>query len=290
MTHPYPTAIRAFSRQYHYNDSTSPLLTCEEAAANLTDAEIAALSARIEDALAFFDPDMNQLLTDPAKKRRYVLNRYFVPQTVAFSCYIKEQMRLAVQRGTYQFVSVGSGLESFVPLLPAHDEVRFFDLDNHNMLLQKYTTNTAAMHTLSIDYFTDISEALSQNGFHSDRPAFFLLPGHAMYMEKLDFLKLLQQLGQVAHPGSSVVFDYVDEASFLMDADETIQKILFLSKSNRAEIVAGYDPLFMDFFLENTAFIYENLSSENINQLYFENQSSDLATLPYFYFAHAALK
>ncbi|WP_239253585.1 class I SAM-dependent methyltransferase [Listeria ilorinensis] len=291
MNNEYPTAIRAFTRHYHYKEATTSLLTDEEAKNMLTSAEIMTISARMEDTLAFFDPDMNQLLVQPAKKRRYVLNRYLVPQTVAFVCYTKEQMALAAKRGTYQFVTVGSGFEAFAPLLPNNGQCRFFDVDFPVRLLQKYSSKQPNIQAVPItDDTADLCDALLQNGFRSDRPAFFILPGHAMYMEKLDFLKLLQQLSQVAYSGSSVLFDYMDEAAFLEEADEAIQKMLFLSKSVGADLLAGYDPLFMDFFLEDTAFIYENLSSENINQLYFENRVNDLAMLPYFYFAHAALK
>jgi len=204
----------------------------------------------------------------------------------ARSRYAEDQLALAVERGTRQYVILGAGLDTFAYRNPfAGRGLRVFEVDfpaTQEWKRQRLTSaGISAPDSLTfapIDFERQtLAHGLRTAGFDTAKPAFFSWLGVTMYLARQTVLSTLRFIASRA-PGGGVAFDY-------MVPRETLNltgRLVFNALSRR---VAHAGEPFMTFFApdelrsELTSMGFhsiENLDGAETNARYFQDRSDGL--------------
>ena len=148
------------------------------------------------------------------------------------------------------------------------------------------------LHFVSMDFTKRFSyEKLRNEGFENKK-TFFSLLGVSYYLTKEELSSLIECLFEMVPEGSSIVFDYPNENLFT-------EKGLSNRVANMVKMAAvGGEPMKscfsyteMEALLEKAGLlIYEHLSPENINTLYFEGRNDYLKAFETVHYVHAVKK
>lgn len=128
----------------------------------------------------------------------------------------------AVKNGAVQVVNLGAGYDSrayrYHDAMPA---VRFFEIDLPTMIVEKKRRINQALGRIPdyvfyvpIDFNTqNIPGELSKAGYDPDRKTFFIWEGVTYYIPAKAVDDTLRFIATQSPPGSSVVFDYMQEGA-----------------------------------------------------------------------------
>ena len=133
----------------------------------------------------------------------------------ARSRFAEDCLGAAVSRGVRQAVVLGAGLDTFALRNPHSDlGLRVFEVDHpatqawkQRRLSEVGLAVPASLTFAAVDFETDdLGRGLSDAGFKSDRPAFFIWLGVIPYLGRAAIAATLRYIASV--PESEVVFDY----------------------------------------------------------------------------------
>lgn len=133
------------------------------------------------------------------------------------SRFAEESLAAAVSRGVRQAVILGAGFDTFALRNPhAALGLRVFEVDHaatqawkRERIAQARLSVPTSLTFVPIDFeHQNLSDCLSENGFHSIEPAFFLWLGVVPYLRRDVVISILRIIAGV--PESGVVFDYIE--------------------------------------------------------------------------------
>lgn len=138
---------------------------------------------------------------------------------VGRTCWIDEQLRIALRSGIIQVVILGAGYDCRAYRLPGIECTHVFELDQPSTLAEKKKRLTfvyGALPThvtfIEVDFNQqDLSTVLKSSGFEPTTPAFFLLEGVLHYLTAKAVDATLRSIASVAATGSQFVFTYVHQ-------------------------------------------------------------------------------
>jgi methyltransferase (TIGR00027 family) len=142
----------------------------------------------------------------------------------ARSRYAEDMLRLAVERGTRQYVVLGAGLDSFAYRNPYQsDGVHVFEIDcaatqawKHRRLREVGIAIPQSVTFASHDFEDGaVDEALVRAGFDRARPALIAWLGVTPYLTAGCVMETLGALARTAATGSDVIFDFCNSPSTL---------------------------------------------------------------------------
>jgi methyltransferase (TIGR00027 family) len=130
------------------------------------------------------------------------------------SRYAEDQLSFAVNRGVWQYVLLGAGLDTFAYRSP-HYGLQVFEVDHPATqrwkqwrLEQAGIAAPAALKFAPVDFEVQtLADGLRLAGFRRDEPAFFSMLGVAIYLTKPALMETLRFVSTLA-PGSGIVFSY----------------------------------------------------------------------------------
>ncbi|WML42088.1 SAM-dependent methyltransferase [Neobacillus sp. OS1-2] len=289
--------VSCFARGYHALNSSKPIFNDWVAPLLLRDEEKQLISTNWANAIAFFDPEKSESLTSFDEKLEWVMNNQTVPQLVSRARYAEESLMSAIERGVRQYVILGAGLDTFAfrhKNLP--EDFIIYEVDHPTTqafkmkrLQEMGFAIPANIKFVPVDFKHDsLPEELKKSGYDSGQIAYFSLLGVVMYLEKHDFLKLLTAISEMSLNGSSFVFDYLDDTAFNeRKASKKLIQMRQITAATGEAMVTGFDPFELDLELQDCQMLlYENLSPENIEELYFTDREDDLHAFDHFHFAH----
>ncbi|QCJ40656.1 class I SAM-dependent methyltransferase [Bacillus sp. S3] len=293
--------VSCYARGYHASNSTRPIFNDQFAYLLLRDEEKRLISINWAKAIAFFDPEKSELFKTFAEKLEWVMNNQTIPQLVSRARYAEDGLRSAIERGVRQYVILGAGLDTFA-LRQKHIPKDFIIYEVDHPATQAFKINRlqemgydipANVKFVPVDFKQDsLADELKKSGYDSQKIAYFSLLGVAMYLEKVDFFKLLTDISEISLNGSSFVFDYLDDIAFndKRASKKLIQMRQITAMSGEA-MVTGFDPFELDRELQDChMLLYENLSPANIEELYFADREDGLHAFDHFHFAHLVVQ
>lgn len=206
----------------------------------------------------------------------------------------------AVERGARQYVILGAGLDTFAlreKNLP--EDFVIYEVDHPatqsfkiNRLREMGIEIPGHVRFVPVDFTSDsLRTALNNSGFDEQKITYFSLLGVVMYLEKKDFYRLLSTISSIAVNGSSFVFDYLDDTSFIDElASKKMLQMRQITARTGEPMMTGFDPFELDRELQDcNMLVYENLSPANIEELYFFGREDGLHAFDHFHFAHLAV-
>jgi methyltransferase (TIGR00027 family) len=131
------------------------------------------------------------------------------------SRFAEDCLGAAVSRGVRQAVVLGAGFDTFALRNPhSHLGLRVFEVDHpatqawkRRRLSEVGLAIPASLSFAAVDFETDdLGQGLSDAGFKSDRPAFFIWLGVVPYLGRAAIAATLRYIASI--PESEVVFDY----------------------------------------------------------------------------------
>ncbi len=141
-----------------------------------------------------------------------------IPTILVRAIYGEQQAEIAIRRGLTQYVIVGAGYDSFaMRRTDLTKSVIVFEVDQPATqdLKRRRMAKAGIAEPKEVRYIAaDLNEvplfdALIQNGFDPEKPAFFSWFGVTYYLPEKSIEELLQLMLHEAAPGSSIAFDYL---------------------------------------------------------------------------------
>lgn len=289
--------VSGFARGYHAVHSKDPIFNDTVVYSLLKEEEKRSIATNWANACSFFNKDKRKTFKNMNEKLEWVMNTQCVPQLVSRAKYVEEQLLLAIQRGVKQYMILGAGLDTFAwrqENLP--EDFMIFEVDHpstqalkRNRIQEMGLKIPNNVKFVPVDFTKDsLHDELKKVGFNKQKLSFFSLLGVVMYLDKKVFYHLLSLVSDMSPNGSSFIFDYLDDTTFNDDiaSSKMIQMRQITAQAGEA-IISGFDPFELDIELQNyKMLIYENLSPENIEELYFKNREDELHAFDHFHFVH----
>ena len=200
----------------------------------------------------------------------------------------EDELSGAVQRGVRQYVILGAGLDTFAYRTPhTGSGLRVFEVDHpstqawkRRLLADADIPTPANLRFVPLDLATAaLPEALADEGFRTDRPAFVSLLGVSMYLTPA---ALRSTLGFVASlpPGSGIVLDYATPRP----VSDGVGRRVFDAMAERVgrtgePWITFFDaPQLARELLDLGLGTVEDLGQEEIRARYLRDRSDDLRT------------
>ena len=126
-------------------------------------------------------------------------------------------LRIANNEGIRQLVTLAAGLDTRAYRLAWPVGMRFFELDQEQVLAYKEQVLAMAgakpageLKSIPIDLTGGWQEALVERGFNPAQPAGWLLEGFLFYISNESLVRILDEVCRMAAPGSWLGFDCVN--------------------------------------------------------------------------------
>ncbi|MBE7121407.1 class I SAM-dependent methyltransferase [Bacillus cereus] len=293
--------ISAFGRAYH-SEFDSPKIFDDYVAKDLiTEKERNDIETNMVQGIHFFNKDIaQQFKEDPKEILKWITQVQLSPTPLARATYCERVLLHEITLGAKQYVILGAGLDTFsFRHRELETSIEIFEVDHPStQQFKKRRVKEAELevpnnlHFVSMDFTEGFSkQELVNEGFENTK-TFFSLLGVTYYLTKEELSSLIDCLFAMVPEGSSIVFDYPDENLFT-------EKGLSNRVENMVKMAAvGGEPMKSCFsygeieaLLEKSGLlIYEHLSPEDINKLYFEGRNDYLEAFETVHYVHAVKK
>ncbi|MDR7240348.1 class I SAM-dependent methyltransferase [Neobacillus drentensis] len=289
--------VSCFARGYHASTNKEPIFNDFISYSLLKDVEKQLIATNWANAIAFFDQEKSEALETFDEKLEWVMNNQTVPQLVSRAKYTEDGLKSAIERGFKQYVILGAGFDTFA--------LRQEDLPEDFMIYEVDHPATQAfklkrLHEIGIELPANVKfipvdfksnslrEELEKSGYDEQKYTFFSLLGVVMYLAKRDFYQLLSSVVEMSVNGSSFIFDYLDDTAFNdRSASKKITQMRQITAQTGEPMVTGFDPFELDLELQDcNMLLFENLSPDNIEEMYFAGREDELHAFDHFHFAH----
>ena len=214
--------------------------------------------------------------------------------------FAEDSLEEAVAEGVQQYVLLGAGLDTFALRRPdLLGKIRVIEVDHpatqsikRQRLAAMGFTLPPSLHFVALDFGQeDLPQALSRSGYDPETPAFFSWLGVTYYLEREDLFKVLRRLSETAAPHSLLAFDYMDMEAFepgkaTAQLQRLQDKVRFLGEPMKS----GLDPKGLGKDLRGVGWeLRQNLSTEDVEEIYFRGWANGFRPGKHIHFALAAL-
>jgi len=297
------TALVVAYRRAHHFANGAPWVFADP----LAGAVIGADRERVEDVLvanaASFFPDRV-----PAGAAREVaiahalLVSYGSGLVLGRARYTEDRLGDLMQRSDVsQYVIVGAGLDTFALRRPElRDRLQVFELDHPTTQTDKRRRLDDAglalppnLHFGAADLERErVAAILTRLPYDPTRPALFAWLGVTMYLTHTAIMETLRSVRSVAAHGSELVFDYVDAAGLVPEAQSPgLRMTLELTRSQGEPIIFGFEPARLPAELESAGFeLVEDLGPAEQNARYFASRADGLRVSEFLHVACARVR
>src|SRR5689334_12332908 len=289
----------AYMRAYHATHD-SPKIFDDFAAASLftpeelaqTDQQWAVLLQYTESALAATNPD-------PATALAWVVQGQ-AAITLGRSRYTEDRLEEAIQNGVRQYVNLGAGLDTFAyRRRDLEDRLQVFEVDHpatqalkRQRVASQHTEQPINLHYIPVDFTQEsLADVLKNSAYDPKQLSFFSWLGVSFYLTHTVVFETLQTIASIASPGSTLVFDYMDEDAFIPEKTaRRVQLMQTMAKHLGEPMKAGFDPTKLASDLARVGLRpEENLSPAAIEARYFQGRADRYHAIEHIHFAKAVV-
>ncbi len=246
----------------------------------------------------FFNTDIAQQFQDnPQEILKWITQVQLSPTPLARAAYCERVLLHEITLGAKQYVILGAGLDTFsFRHQELENKIEIFEVDHPSTQAFKKERIKETelevpknLHFVSMDFTKGFSyEQLRNEGFEHKK-TFFSLLGVTYYLTKEELASLIECLFEMVTEGSSIVFDYPDENLFTEKGlSNRVENMVKMAAIGGEPMKSCYSYREMEALLENSGLlIYEHLSPEDINTLYFAGRNDYLKAFETVYYVHA---
>lgn len=293
--------ISAFGRSYHSQFDTPKIFNDYIAKDLISQKEFNNIKESMVQGIHFFNKDIAQKFKgDTEEILKWITQIQLSPTPLARAAYCEKVLLNEASLGLKQYVILGAGLDTFSfrhPELKKTLEIFEIDYPTTQEFKKKrlYEANfkiPSNLHFISMDFTKKFSyQNLRDQGF-GNKKTFFSLLGVSYYLTKEEISNLIDNLVAKVPSGSSIVFDYADEKLFeekgIFNRVENMVKMASASGEPMKSCFSYYE---IERMLEKYGLlIYEHLSPDKINKLYFDDRKDYLSAFETIHYIHAIKK
>ncbi|QWI50211.1 class I SAM-dependent methyltransferase [Bacillus mycoides] len=293
--------VSAFGRAYH-SEFDSPKIFDDYVAKDLiSQKERKNIEMNMVQGIHFFNKDIAEQFQDnPNEILKWITQVQLSPTPLARAAYCERVLLNEMVLGAKQYVILGAGLDTFsFRHRELENNIEIFEVDHPSTQQFKKERIKEAelevpnnLHFVSMDFTKDFSKQELINEGFENKKTFFSLLGVTYYLMKEELSSLIEYLFKMVPVGSSIVFDYPDENLFTEKGlSNRVEKMVKMASVGGEPMTACYSYTEMEVLLEKAGLlIYEHLSPEDINKLYFEGRNDYLEAFETVHYVHAVKK
>ncbi|MEY9980330.1 class I SAM-dependent methyltransferase [Lysinibacillus sp. RC79] len=293
--------ISAFSRAYHSQFDTPKIFDDYLAKALITQKEFHDIQTNMVQGIQFFNKEIAEKLNGQTEELlKWIVQTQLSPTPLARAAYCEKVLLNEVMLGLQQYVILGAGLDTFSLRHPEFENtLEIFEIDHpatqefkKKRLAEVNLKLPSNVHFVSMDFTKKFSsQKLLDSGF-DNKKTFFSLLGVSYYLTKEETSSLLDHLFANVPSGSSIVLDYADEKLFKEKGiSNRVDNMVKMAAASGEPMKSCFTYEEMEKMLENSGLlIYEHLSPNTINELYFDNRKDYLTAFETIHYVHAVKK
>jgi methyltransferase (TIGR00027 family) len=198
-------------------------------------------------------------------------------------------------------VLLGAGLDTFAFRYPELlTDLHVFELDHpatqghkRRRLDELGWEISSNLHFIPVDFTRSrLVDVLQTSGFDAQVPTFFSWLGVTYYLSRNEVMATLQDIAGIAASGSSIVFDYLDDAAYAARlAAPRVQRMIDIVRDLGEPMLSGFDPHTLEGELERVGLaLVEGLSPTDIHKRYFMGRTDHYRACEHAHFAYAVVK
>jgi len=293
--------VSAFGRAYHSEFDNPKIFDDYVAKEFISQKERNDIEMNMVQGIHFFNTDIAQQFQDnPQEILKWITQVQLSPTPLARAAYCERVLLHEITLGTKQYVILGAGLDTFsFRHRELESNIEIFEVDHPSTQgFKKERIKEAELeapnnlHFISMDFTKGFSyEQLRNEGFENKK-TFFSLLGVTYYLTKEELSSLIECLFAMVPEGSSIVFDYPDENLFTEKGlSNRVENMVKMATIGGEPMKSCFSYTEMEALLEKAGLlIYEHLSPEDINTLYFEGRNDYLEAFETVHYVHAVKK
>ncbi|MDH4423266.1 MULTISPECIES: class I SAM-dependent methyltransferase [Bacillus cereus group] len=293
--------VSAFGRAYHSEFDSSKIFDDYIAKEFISSKERNEIETNMIQGIHVFNKDIaKQFQDDPNEILKWITQVQLSPTPLARAAYCERVLLHEMTLGAKQYVILGAGLDTFsFRHRELENKIEIFEVDHPSTQRFKKERIKEAelevpnhLHFVSMDFTKGISyEQLRNEGFEHKK-TFFSLLGVSYYLTKEELASLIECLFEMVPEGSSIVFDYPDENLFTEKGlSNRVENMVKMAAVGGEPMKSCYSYREMEALLEKSGLlIYEHLSPEDINTVYFEGRNDYLKAFETVQYVHAVKK
>ncbi|MFD6508587.1 class I SAM-dependent methyltransferase [Bacillus sp. NPDC060175] len=293
--------VSAFGRAYH-SEFDNPTIFDDCVAKDLiSQKERNNIEMNMVQGIHFFNKDIaERFQNNPKEILKWITQVQLSPTSLARAAYCEKVLLHEITLGAKQYVILGAGLDTFsFRHRELENKIEIFEVDHPSTQQAKKVKVKEAefeipnnLHFVSMDFTKGFSyEQLRNEGFENKK-TFFSLLGVTYYLKKEELASLIECLFEMVPEGSSIVFDYPDENLFTEKGlSNRVENMVKMATVGGEPMKSCFSYEEMEALLEKSGLlIYEHLSPEDINKLYFEGRNDYLEAFETVHYVHAVKK
>ncbi|MFJ7978701.1 class I SAM-dependent methyltransferase [Lysinibacillus xylanilyticus] len=293
--------ISAFSRAFHSQFDTTKIFDDYLAQDLITQQEFNDIQTNMVQGIQFFNKEIAEKLNGQTEELlKWIVQTQLSPTPLARAAYCEKVLLNEVMLGLQQYVILGAGLDTFSLRHPEFENIlEIFEIDHpatqefkKKRLAEVNLKLPSNVHFVSMDFTKKFSSKnLLDSGF-DNKKTFFSLLGVSYYLTKEETSSLLDYLFANVPSGSSIVFDYADEKLFKEQGiSNRVDNMVKMAAASGEPMKSCFTYEEMEKMLESSGLlIYEHLTPDKINELYFDNRKDYLTAFETIHYVHAVKK
>ncbi|KMP93837.1 SAM-dependent methyltransferase [Bacillus wiedmannii] len=293
--------VSAFGRAYHSEFDHPKIFDDYVAKDFISQKERNDIETNMVQGIQFFNTDIAEKFQDnPQEILKWITQVQLSPTPLARAAYCERVLLHEITLGAKQYVILGAGLDTFsFRHRELENEIEIFEVDHPYTQAFKIQRVKEIeyeipnnLHFVSMDFTKDFSKQTLVNEGFENQKTFFSLLGVTYYLTKEELSSLIEYLFEMVPEGSSIVFDYPDENLFTEKGlSNRVENMVKMAAVGGEPMKSCFSYTEMEALLEKAGLlIYEHLSPEDINTLYFEGRNDYLKAFETVHYVHAVKK
>lgn len=273
--------ISAFSRAYHcvINSENNNEKVFDDYLAKdiLTKEEYQEIADNMSRGISYFNPDFKGTQEEAL---RWIVDNQLSPSPLGRAAFAERALETAVRIGARQYLIFAAGYDSFAYRQPDWAKgIRIFELDQPVTGEDKQRRIQVLMPEKPSNLYyipADFTEGgwdkrlMASPAFNKNRISFCSMLGISYYLSRQNFVQMLDTVSGLVPKGSSIVFDYPDEATYTPNAGARVKRQLAMAGAASESMLSAYSYEEMEKLLSQSNFlIYEHLTPAEITRQYF---------------------
>jgi methyltransferase (TIGR00027 family) len=215
--------------------------------------------------------------------------------------YTEDILETAVrQQEVKQYVILGAGMDTFAVRRPdLVKQLKVFEVDHpatqahkRDRLRELGREHPAQLHFIPVDFSREnLAQALGRSAYDPQASSFFSWLGVTYYLSREAAFATLRGISEVAAPGTTVIFDYLDSEAFVPErVARRVHIMMQLVERVGEPMLTGFDPASLAADLAGLGLrLQENLSPNDIEARFFAKRTDEYRACEHAHLARATV-
>ena len=255
-----------FIRGYHYKNNEYRAFSYNLALKILEEDEYRTIYQSIKNGVKFFSKD---IIDNSQNNIKTIINKYLSPTILGRDAFCEKKLKNAYMMGCRQYLIYASGYDTSAY---RHHNMKVFEIDREEIINDKIRRlKNSNIDFSNVNYISGnfsnnrCFKKIRKSSYDKDALSFNSLLGISYYLEKKDFIKLVENIASIMCDGSSLVFDY---PNYFNDSVGDLTENLASGADSAMKAKYTYEEI-EEILTSNNLLIYEHLNNNDITNNYF---------------------